>query len=130
MLYVKDTTGTVESVSNRLIEAAREHKMEVVGMHDLSEKLGREGMRLDRDCRVFEICNANRTRRALEAEMSVSTILPIRISVYEVPEHRVRLAVLKPTALLDLWGNRDLESLAQEAEDSLICIIDAACRSS
>jgi hypothetical protein len=42
----------------------------------------------------------------------------------------VRLAVLKPTALLELWGNSELEPLAQEAEDSLICIIDAVCRAS
>ncbi len=59
--------------------------------------------------------------------MLVSTILPTRIAVFDAP-HGVEIALLKPTALADLWGHPELEPIAQDAEDALICMIEAACR--
>ena len=130
VLYVKETTGTVASVSARLAEAARESGIEVVAEHDVRERLGAAGEGLARDCRVLEMWNPKRTKRALDADMFVSTILPCRIAVFEA-DRGIQIGLVKPTALLDLWGrwdNPDLERIAQDAEDALICIIEAACR--
>jgi hypothetical protein len=39
----------------------------------------------------------------------------------------VKVSTLKPTALLRLFGNPALESVAQNVEDTIVRIIDSAC---
>ncbi len=60
MLYIKETTGSVQAVSEKLMAVAANHGMEVVGTHNISEKLGAAGLALPRDCRVLEVCNPQR----------------------------------------------------------------------
>ena len=127
MLYVKDAAGSIEEVVDRLTEAASEHGMGVIAVHDLQERLSGAGVSLGRQCRVLEVWNAKRVRRALELDMAISTILPSRIAVYE-HEQKVRVALLKPTSLLNLYQHPELEPIAQEAEDAMICIVEAVCR--
>jgi uncharacterized protein (DUF302 family) len=127
VLYVKDAAGTVESVIERLTDAVKEHGMGVLAVHDLQEKLSSAGVSMARECRVLEVWNAKRVRRALELDMAISTILPSRIAVFE-HEGKVRVALLKPTSLLNLYQHPDLEPIAQEAEDAMICIVEAVCR--
>ena len=57
--------------------------------------------------------------------MSVSTALPCRISVYE-EEGKTILATLKPTTLLAMFGSPQLESVAQEVEDTILKIMKEA----
>ena len=61
----------------------------------------------------------------LEGDMSVSTALPCRISVYE-REGKTILATLKPTALLALFGVPHLEHVAREVEDVIVQIMKEA----
>ena len=124
---MKDAPGTVESVSERLAEEARGHRMTVVAIHDVRANLAGAGVPFDRDCRVLELWNPQRIRRALEMDMAVSTVLPGRIAVFE-NEGKVRVALIKPTALLDLYQHPELAPIGQEAEDAMICIVEAVCR--
>src|SRR5262245_975729 len=101
--------------------------MVVVAVYDIQEKLSAAGAALAHACRVLEVWNPKRTRRALEMDPTVSTALPSRIAVFE-HEGKVRIAMIKPTALLDLYRHPELEPIAQEAENALICIVEAATR--
>ena len=65
-------------------------------------------------------------KTVLETDMAISNALPCRISVYE-EAGKVKVSTLKPTAILGLFGRPELESVAQEVEDTMVCIIDAAC---
>lgn len=58
--------------------------------------------------------------------MTMSNALPCRISVYE-EAGAVKVSTLKPTAVLGLFARPELEAVAQEVEDTMIRIIDAAC---
>jgi uncharacterized protein (DUF302 family) len=127
VLYMKDTSGTVDSVSQRLADEARSHRMTVIAIHDVKDKLALAGITFPHDCRVLELWNPQRIRRALELDMAVSTVLPSRIAVFE-REGKVRIALIKPTALLDLYQHPELEPIAQEAEDAMICLVEAVCR--
>lgn len=123
MLYQKRTSGSVEDILRKLGEAAVSHGAEVVGTHDLKSTLACGGG----ECRVLEVCNTERTRRALGTNRLVATILPIRIAVFE-EGGQIQVAFLKPTALADLWNHPEIEPIAQEAEDAIICMIETACR--
>jgi uncharacterized protein (DUF302 family) len=61
----------------------------------------------------------------LEQNMSVSTALPCRISIYE-EDRKTVLATLKPTTLLALFDTPQLKGVAQEVEDTIVKIMKEA----
>ena len=126
MLYVKETDGRVEDVLDRLEKAVVENKFGVLGVHNLKEKMAAKGVEFGPECRIVEVCNPMQAKKVLEANMSISTALPCRISVYE-EGGKIKIATLRPTVLLNLFGNPDLESVAREVEDTVIRIIDSTC---
>lgn len=126
MLYVKEAHGTVAEVAQRLASATVARKFGVLATHDLKEKMNAKGVAFDRQCLVLEVCNPLQAKKVREADMSISTALPCRISVYE-EGGRVKVATLLPTALLALFGNPELQPVAREVEQAVLQIIDEAC---
>ena len=126
MLYVKEAKGTVREVGEKLTAAAAVNKFGVLGTHDLRQKMADKGVEFHGQCLVFEVCNPLQAKQVLEADPSISTALPCRISVYE-QEGKVKVATLKPTALLSLFGRPQLASVAQTVEDAILRIVNAAC---
>ncbi len=126
MLYVKETTGSVGEVAERLEKAAADNKFGVLGIHNLKEKMVAKGVDFQHECLIIEVCNPAQARSVLETNMEISTALPCRISVYE-DAGRVKVATLKPTALLQLFGNPELVPVAREVEETIVRIIDRAC---
>jgi uncharacterized protein (DUF302 family) len=126
MIYIKETEGPVASVVERLEKASAENKFGVLGIHDLKEKMGAKGVDFAYECQVMEVCNPVKAKEVLEGNMSISTVLPCRISVYE-EDDVVKVATIRPTMLLNLLDTPELQDVAKEVEDTLIRIIDAAC---
>jgi uncharacterized protein (DUF302 family) len=127
MLYVREAQGSVEEVTNKLETAATENKLEVFGFHDLKQTLNAKGVEFGRECRILEVCNPGQAKEVLEADLVISNVLPCRISVYEAGG-KVEISMLKPTSVLSLLRRPGLQNLAQEVEDTMIRIIDTACR--
>ena len=126
MIYIKETEGPVASVVERLEKASAENKFGVLGVHNLKEKMGAKGVDFAYECQVMEVCNPVKAKEVLEGNMSISTVLPCRISVYE-EDDVVKVATIRPTMLLNLLDTPELQDVAKEVEDTLIRIIDAAC---
>jgi len=127
MLYVREARGSVDEVARRVEAAAAENKFGVLAVHDLKEKMAAKGIEFGRECRILEVCNPGKAKAVLEADMSISNALPCRISIYE-EGGRVLVSTMKPTAVLALFGRPELEPVAREVEETMIRIIDAACR--
>jgi uncharacterized protein (DUF302 family) len=127
MLYVQEASGSVDEVIKKLEEAAAANQFGVLGVHDLKQKMNAKGVEFGPECRVVEVCNPKKAKSVLEADMSISNALPCRISVYE-EGGKVKVSTLKPTAILGLFGQPELEPVAREVEDTMIRIIDAACQ--
>ena len=126
MIYVKETEGPIENVVARLEEAAAANQFGVLGVHDLKQKMGAKGVDFACACRVLEVCNPVKAKEVLEGNMSISTVLPCRISVYE-EDNAIKVATVRPTMLLNLFDSTELQAVAKEVEDTLIRIIDTAC---
>ena len=126
MLYSKETTGTVQEVVEKIRQAASQNQFGVLEVFDLKEKMADKGVEFGPECQIVEVCNPMQAKKVLEANMSISTALPCRISVYQEGD-KVKVATLKPTILLNLFGNPELEPVAQSVEDTIIRIIDSAC---
>jgi len=89
-------------------------------------KMAAKGVDFQCECLIVEVCNPVKAKRVLEANMEISTALPCRISVYE-DAGKVKIATLKPTALLQLFGNPELAPTAREIEETMVRIVDKAC---
>ncbi len=126
MIYVRETEGPIESVVARLEQASAANKFGVLGIHNLKEKMGTKGVAFACECRVMEVCNPHRAKEVLEENMSISTALPCRISIYD-EGGKVKVATIRPTMLLNLFDSTELQAVAREVEDTLVRIIDTAC---
>ena len=126
MLYVRDAEGSVREVGEKLAAAVIANKFGVLSTHDLRQKMADKGVEFHGQCLIFEVCNPVQAKQVLEADPSISTVLPCRISVYE-EGGKVKVATLKPTALLAMFGKGKLTGVAQEVEGAIMRIIDAAC---
>ena len=125
MLIKQSTDKTVADVAAALEAAVVANHFGVMHVHNLKETMVKKGVPFDRECLVFAVCKPQQAKKVLEENMSVSTALPCRISVYE-EEGKTILATLKPTTLLAMFGSPQLESVAQEVEDTILKIMKEA----
>ncbi len=97
----------------------------VMQVHNLKETMAKKGVVLARECLIFEVCQPQQAKKVLEQNMSVSTALPCRISIYE-EDGKTILATLKPTGLLAMFNVPQLKEVAQEVEDTIVRIMKQA----
>jgi uncharacterized protein (DUF302 family) len=126
MLYVRETNKSIDEVCNKIQEAAVQNKFGVIAVIDLKEKMAAKGVQFGPQCRIIEVCNPMQAKKVLEKNMTISSALPCRISVYQ-EAGKVKVITLRPTVLFNLFGNPELEPIARDVEDTLLRIIDAAC---
>jgi uncharacterized protein (DUF302 family) len=105
--------------------SAQANRFGVMQVHNLKETMAKKGVEFTRECLIFEVCQPQQAKEVLERNMSISTMLPCRISVYE-ERGKTILATLKPTALLEIFGEPQLKPVAQEVEDTIITIMKEA----
>lgn len=125
MLFQITTDKTVSEASAALESAVKANHFGVMQVHNLKETMVKKGVEFDRECLIFEVCQPQQAKKVLDQNMSVSTALPCRISMYEEGGKTV-LATLKPTTLLAMFDVPQLEQTAQEVEDTLVKIMKEA----
>ena len=125
MLHIVESRKPLDRVAKDLEAAVGRHKFGVLGVHDLRAKMAEKGVEFARECRIYEVCNPQQAKRVLERNMEISTALPCRISVYE--EGGVtKLATIKPTAMVALYGTAELKGVAEEVEATIAAIMAEA----
>ncbi len=125
MLYTIETRKSVEDVGKALEKAAQNHKFGVMIVHDMKEIMKKKGVEFSREMKIYEICNPQQAKKVLEEEPDISTALPCRVSVYAA-NGKTRLATIKPTIQLGMFGRKNLEPVAEEVEDAIIAIMNEA----
>jgi len=125
ILYVKETSISVDAMEEGLKAAAKKHDFSVLNVTDLRAKLQSNDLDFEPACKVFDVCNPHRAMAVLESKMVISTALPCRISVYE-EDGKTKVATLLPTKVLGMFGAEGLDSVAQSVEQDLIAIINEA----
>ena len=125
MLFTLPTGNTVSETAVALQKAVEAHHFGVMHVHNLRETLAKKGMQFAHECLIFEVCQPQQAKMVLEQNMSVSTALPCRISIYEEGGKTI-LATLRPTVLLAMFNTPQLAAIAQEVEDTIITIMTEA----
>ena len=125
MLFKLTTNKSVSEAAAALHSAVQANRFGVMQVHNLKETMAKKGVDFNRECLIFEVCQPQQAKKVLEENMTISTMLPCRISLYEEGGKTV-LASLKPTALLTMFDVPPLEEVAQDVENSIIKIMKEA----
>jgi uncharacterized protein (DUF302 family) len=125
MLIKLSTNKTVNETAAAVHAAVQANHFGVMQVHNLKETMTKKGVAFDRECLIFEVCQPQQAKKVLDENMSVSTALPCRISIYKEGGKTV-LATLKPTTLLAMFNTPQLKGVAQEVEDTLVKIMEEA----
>jgi uncharacterized protein (DUF302 family) len=122
-MLVKTSTGkTVSETATALHAAVQANHFGVMQVHNLKETMVKKGVEFERECLIFEVCQPQQAKKVLDQNMSVSTALPCRISIYEEGDKTI-LASLRPTILLGMFDSPQLERVAKEVEDTIVKIM-------
>jgi uncharacterized protein (DUF302 family) len=125
MLITLSTDKTVSETATSLQAAVQANHFGVMQVHNLKETMAKKGVEFARECLIFEVCQPQQAKKILDQNMSVSTALPCRISIYEEGGKTI-LSTLKPTTLLAMFNVPQLEGVAQELEDAIVKIMKEA----
>ncbi len=125
MLIQLTTDKTVKETAAALQITVPAHEFGVMQVHDLKDTMWKKGVVFDHECLIFEVCQPEKAKQALDENMSISTAMPCRISVYEEGGKTI-LATLKPTAVLGMFNTPQLNDVAKEVEATLVKIMTEA----
>ena len=125
MLVKVLTDKTVSETAAALETAVQANHFGVMHVHDLRETMKKKGVEFTHECLIFEVCQPQQAKKVLDENMSVSTALPCRISIYE-EGGKTFLATLKPTILLAMFNTPQLEKVAEEVEVAILKIMHEA----
>jgi uncharacterized protein (DUF302 family) len=125
MLIKFTTEKSICETAADLHDAVKANHFGVMQVHDLQETMIKKDVHFTPECLIFEVCQPQQAKKVLEQNMSVSTALPCRISIYE-EDGKTTLATLKPTTLLALFDTPELAVVAQEVEDAIVAIMKEA----
>ncbi len=125
MLIKLPTRKTVSEAATALQAAVEANHFGVMQVHNLRETMAKKGVEFAHECLIFEVCQPQKAKAVLDENMSVSTALPCRISIYE-ENGKTTLASLKPTTLLAMFHTPELEVVAQEVENAILKIMHEA----
>lgn len=115
MLLEVESAKTVQEIEKSFPEVCAKYKFGVLGSYNLRQKLNDKGVPFDRDCLVFEVCNPQQAGKVLEANISIATVLPCRIAVFQ-EGGKTKIAAVKPTVLLGLFPDPEIKPVAEEVE--------------
>ena len=122
MQYMEVTNKSVQEVIDSLKEVAPRYKYGIQHIHNVKETLKSKGIDLGNECQIVDICNPIVAQKFLSEDMSLSIIMPCKISVY-TQDGETMIAMNSLVQLVDDI-NPDLIEIAQEAQEQLLEIID------
>lgn len=124
MQYMQTSSKSVQEVVKAIETIAPNHKFGVLSVRDMKATLASKGFEFKQECMILDVCNPSVALTFLSEDMSLSSILPCKISVYS--ENGETTILMNSLAQLVDDINPDLLELAQDTQDTLLQIIEEA----
>ena len=112
-----------ENVIEKVKNGLKEEGFGILTEIDVKETLKKK---LDVDYPNYKIlgaCNPPLAKKALDVDKEVGTLLPCNVIVYET-DTEVQVSIQRPTEMMKILNNKDLNEVAQEAESRLKKVIE------
>ncbi len=122
MIKLYDTPKSVDTFIEDIQKVLPEYKFGLQHIHNPPEKMRDKGVEFDHECKILDICNPFIAKEILSEDITLSSIIPCRISVYNKDGQTV-VAFNSFVQMIDDL-NPDLLEIAQEAQDTITKIIE------
>ena len=122
MQYMEISNKSVQEVIDSLKEVAPRYKYGIQHIHNVQETLKSKGIDLGNECQIVDICNPIVAEKFLSEDMSLSIIMPCKISVYTQGGDTM-IAMNSLVQLVDDI-NPDMIEIAQKVQEQLLQIMD------
>jgi uncharacterized protein (DUF302 family) len=114
-----------DTVLKRVVEALKTEGFGVLTEIDVKDTLKKK---LDVDFRPYKIlgaCNPSLAHRALTAVPDVGQLLPCNVTVSQMDDGRIQVAIVDPLSMMSIVAEDNLKPIAQEAWERLNRILVA-----
>ena len=123
--YTINSTKTIPEALGSVEKRLKENGFGVLWHLDIAQTLEKKGVEFKQPYHVLEVCNPVEAKTVLEQNPLVGYFLPCKIVVYE-SEGQTKVGLTKPTALIELVHDKELEQTAQKIEETLIKALEDA----
>jgi len=121
MHYVEQSEKSVQEIVETIQERISNFGFGVLHIHNVKNTLNSKGVDFEDECQILDICNPLVAKEFLSQDMSLSVIMPCKISVY-TDKGKTKIAMNSLTQLVDDI-NPDLLDLAEKTQNSLLQFI-------
>lgn len=122
MHYTEMSNKSVQEVVDTIQEKISNYKFGVLHIHNIKETLKSKGLEFENECQVLDVCNPMYAKKLLETDISLSIIMPCKISVYSEDGQ----TIISMNSIVQLVDdvNPDLIEDAQEIQNILLDLIE------
>ena len=117
------TQKNVEQIIKDITSKLSEIKFGILGTLDFQEIFAKKGVEYPHLYKLLEVCNPQAAKMALESDPNIGLLLPCTIAVYE-KDGKNHISLAKPTVLLSVTSNQELQAMGREIEEKLIHVIE------
>ncbi|MBH0230351.1 DUF302 domain-containing protein [Halobacillus yeomjeoni] len=121
--YTVETGKNVDEAVESLEANLMEEKFGVLWAFDIKDKLHEKGLEFDKDFKVLEVCNPKEAQRVLNENTLAGYFLPCKIVVYN-DDGTTKIGMPKPTSLIQMVEDENIQDIAKDIEHRLIQCID------
>ncbi|MDN6291021.1 MAG: DUF302 domain-containing protein [Tetragenococcus koreensis] len=124
IVYEKKTNKNLDEAIDSLTEKLKENGFGVLWQLNFKDKLNEKGLDFEDNYVVLEVCNPKKAKEVLEKNIHVGYVLPCKMVVREEND-QTYVGMTRPEALISLFGESDLNTMAKEVEETLKKSIEA-----
>ncbi len=117
------TQKNIDTVIENLTENLKEIGFGVLEVLDFKKIISDKGLDLANNYKLMEVCHPNLAKQVLEANPDLGLLLPCTIAVYQKDDENY-ISLAKPTSLLEMASDENLQISGEEIEKNLIRIIE------
>ena len=121
--YTVKTQKNIDDVITEITSKLSEIKFSVLGTLDFKAIFAKKGIDYPNEYKLLEICNPQAAKQALDSDPNMGLLLPCTIAVYE-KDGKNYISLAKPTVLLAVASNAELEKMGKEIESKLVDVIE------
>lgn len=121
--YSINTSKDVNQIISDITENLKHIGFGVLGTLDFKEIFEKKGIEFGKNYKLLEVCNPNVAKNVLETNPELGLLLPCTIAVYQKNNQNI-ISLAKPTSLLSIIHDDNLQKLGIEIEENLIKVIE------
>lgn len=123
--YTIETKKTINEAIQALEENLSKEKFGVLWSFNIKDKLQAKGLDFDKNFHILEVCNPFEANEILTKSTMVGYFLPCKIVVYD-EAGKTKMGMVKPTSMISILGDEELDKKADEIEQVLIECMNAS----